>query len=104
MDRGWFMFFVTLLNQMYWVCGTSLGALFGSFLHFNTEGIDFAMTALFVVMFLNQWQQKENRRPAMILILACFYLEYRRKQSSEISPDPVSMLEAAQPQLMEEEE
>ena len=48
-DRGWFMFFVTLLNQIYWVSGATLGALLGSVLHFNTEGIEFIMTALFVV-------------------------------------------------------
>lgn len=46
-DRGWFMFFVTLLNQTYWVAGATLGALLGSVLHFDTTGIEFVMTALF---------------------------------------------------------
>ena len=54
-DRGWFMFFVTLLNQTYWVAGATLGALLGSVLHFDTTGIEFVMTALFTVMFVNQW-------------------------------------------------
>ena len=36
-DRGWFMFFITLLNQFYWVLGSTLGGIFGSFIHFNTE-------------------------------------------------------------------
>ena len=39
-DRGWFMFFVTLFNQFYWVSGSTLGGIFGSLIHFNTEGID----------------------------------------------------------------
>ena len=54
-DRGWFMFFVTLLNQIYWVAGASIGGLVGTQLPINTEGIEFAMTALFVVIFIEQW-------------------------------------------------
>lgn len=65
-DRGWFMLFVTLLNQLYWVAGATTGALLGSFLRFNTEGIDFVMTALFVVMFVNQWETSKDHRPALI--------------------------------------
>ena len=49
-DRGWFMFFVTLLNHIYWVSGATLGALLGYVIHFDTTGIEFVMTALFVVM------------------------------------------------------
>ena len=63
-DRGWFMFFVTVLNQLYWVAGATLGALLGYLIHFNTTGIEFVMTALFVVMFLNQWEERKDHRPA----------------------------------------
>ena len=56
-DRGWFMFFVTLLNQIYWVLGAALGALIGSVISFNTKGIDFVMTALFVVMLVDHWEK-----------------------------------------------
>ncbi len=59
-DKGWFMFFVTLLNQIYWVSGAVLGGIFGSFIHFNTEGLDFVMTAMFVVIFLEQWLKDEK--------------------------------------------
>ena len=59
-DRGWFMFFVTLLNQIYWVVGATLGALFGSRLAFSTEGLDFVMTAMFVVIFIEQWQKDKK--------------------------------------------
>jgi len=54
-DRGWFMFFVTLLNQLYWVAGATIGGLVGTQLPINTDGIEFAMTALFVVIFIEQW-------------------------------------------------
>ena len=44
------MFFVTLLNHIYWFSGATLGGIFGSFIHFNTEGLDFVMTAMFVAV------------------------------------------------------
>ena len=59
-DRGWFMFFVTLLNHIYWVSGATLGGIFGSFIHFNTDGLEFVMTAMFVVIFLEQWLKEKN--------------------------------------------
>ena len=64
-DRGWFMFFVTLLNQIYWVTGATAGALLGYVIHFDTTGIEFVMTALFVVMFINQWEESRDHRPAL---------------------------------------
>ena len=64
-DRGWFMFFVTLLNHIYWVTGATLGALLGYLIHFDTTGIEFVMTALFVVMFINQWEESKDHRPAL---------------------------------------
>ncbi len=69
-DRGWFMFFVTLLNHIYWVAGATLGGLLGNLLPFSTEGIDFVMTALFVVMFLNQWEETKDHRPALLGLAA----------------------------------
>ena len=65
-DRGWFMFFVTILNQIYWVAGATLGSLLGYLIQFNTTGIEFVMTALFVVMFLTQWEENKDHRPALI--------------------------------------
>lgn len=64
-DRGWFMFFVTLLNQLYWFTGSTLGGIFGSLLTFNTEGLDFVMTAMFVVIFLEQWLKDKSHLPAL---------------------------------------
>ncbi len=65
-DRGWFMFFVTLLNHLYWFTGAALGGIFGSFLHFNTEGLDFVMTAMFVVIFLEQWMKEKRHISAAV--------------------------------------
>lgn len=76
-DHGWFMFFITLLNQMYWVASATLGALLGYVIHFNTKGIEFVMTALFVVMFLEQWEQTDDHIPALVGIIcsvACLLL------------------------------
>lgn len=65
-DRGWFMFFVTLLNWIYWVSGSAIGGLAGSLLTFNTTGLDFAMTALFVVIFLEQFLKEKQHITAYI--------------------------------------
>lgn len=54
-DKGKFMFWVTILNQLYWVSGSTIGGLVGSLLKFDTTGISFVMTAMFVVIFLEQW-------------------------------------------------
>ena len=59
-DRGWFYFFVTLLNHFYWFSGSTIGGIVGSLLSFDTEGLDFVMTAMFVVIFMEQWL-KEKR-------------------------------------------
>ena len=64
-DRKWFMFFVTLLDQCYWITGATLGGLFGSLIHFSTEGIDFVMTAMFVVIFLEHWLKEKNHTSAL---------------------------------------
>lgn len=65
-DKGWFMFWVTVLNQFYWVLGSTLGGIFGSFIRFNTEGLEFVMTALFVVIFLEQWMKEKNHTSAIV--------------------------------------
>ncbi len=68
-DAGWFMFFVTLLNQIYWVLGATLGGLMGNIIPFNTQGLDFVMTALFIVLFLEQWFKEKNHASALIGIV-----------------------------------
>ena len=65
-DRGWFYFFVTLLNQIYWVLGATAGGLVGGLIRFNTEGLDFVMTAMFVVIFLEQWRKEKRHDSAAV--------------------------------------
>ena len=69
-DRGWFCFFVTLLNHSYWVLGATLGALIGGFVSFNTQGIEFVMTAMFVVIFLEGWLKGGKRISSLIGVLS----------------------------------
>ena len=65
-DRRWFMFFITLLNHSYWVAGSLIGGLIGRALPFNSAGVDFALTALFVVILTGQWQKAKDRLPNVI--------------------------------------
>ena len=69
-DKKRYFLFVSLLNQFYWVLGSVIGGLLGSFLTFNTNGIDFAMTALFVVIFTEQWEKNKNHIPALIGVIS----------------------------------
>ena len=62
-------FWITFLDQCYWVMGSAMGALVGGFLTFNTQGLDFALTALFVVIFTDQWKHQKNHRPAFGRVL-----------------------------------
>ncbi|MEF2967038.1 azaleucine resistance protein AzlC [Paenibacillus sp. M1] len=65
-DKGWYMFFVTLLNHCYWVLGAAIGGIFGSFVGINMEGLEFVMTALFVVIFIEQWKKEKKHHSALI--------------------------------------
>ena len=101
-DKGAnYCFFVSLFNQLYWVCGSVIGSLLGSALKFNTKGIDFSLTALFITIFIDQiitkkqyfsavtgfavsviclliFGQNSFLIPAMIIITAVLLLDMRR--------------------------
>lgn len=62
-------FLMSLLDQIYWITGSVLGALLGELITFDTSGIDFAMTALFVVIFTEQWLSAKSRFPAVVGLL-----------------------------------
>lgn len=68
-DNGWFMTFVTLLNQIYWVIGATLGGFLGDSISINTQGLEFTLTALFVAIFVSQWQQTTNHNPAILGVI-----------------------------------
>lgn len=103
-DRGWYYFFITFLNHFYWVSGSTVGALIGDVVHLNTKGLEFVMTALFVVIFVEQFlndkekingfigigasvlcllifKQDNFMIPAMILMLAVILLRYKLKKN-----------------------
>ncbi|MFI3208180.1 MAG: AzlC family ABC transporter permease [Eubacteriales bacterium] len=65
-----FLFAIATLNHFYWLLGSVLGGLVGTYIPFNSEGIDFAMTALFVVIFVEQWLDKKNRIPGVIGVVS----------------------------------
>ena len=69
-DRGWFYFFVSLLDEFYWFLGATLGGILGGLLRFNTEGLDFVMTAMFVVIFMDQWLKEKHHFSAWIGLIA----------------------------------
>jgi 4-azaleucine resistance transporter AzlC len=65
-DKKWFYFFVTLLNYLYWAIGTLAGGLIGEIVVINIIGLDFVLTALFVVIFVDQWLKTKNHKPALL--------------------------------------
>ena len=101
-DKNWFFFFVTFLNQSYWVIASTLGGLLGAIFNFDIVGLDFVLTALFMVLFIDQWLKSEKHGAALcglftalICLLICgpqyfmlvtmsaciiiFYFTYRRE-------------------------
>ena len=65
-DRHWYQLLVSLFDQCYWILGSVLGSLLKELLAFDTAGIDFSMTALFVTVFVEQWLSTKNHWPAVI--------------------------------------
>lgn len=68
-DRKLFYFWISFLDYIYWLIGTVLGGLLGGLITFDTSGLDFALTALFVVLLLEQWKNKNKRIYAVIGIV-----------------------------------
>lgn len=69
--------FVSLFDQIYWIIGSVLGVAAGSFLRFNSEGIDFVLTALFLTVFLEQWLTTKKHKPAItgvVVSLLCLLI------------------------------
>ena len=76
-DRNSYFFLVSLFDQCYWVVGTVLGSMAGSLIPMNFEGIDFALTALFVTIFVEQWLSSKDHFPAIVGVVsaaACLLL------------------------------
>lgn len=69
-DEKKYYFLLSLMNQCYWIIGSIAGSLIGSLLEFNTAGIDFSMTALFLVVFTDQWRSTKNHISAVTGVAA----------------------------------
>ena len=61
-----YYFDIALLDQLYWIVGSVLGSLLGQLVPFNTQGVDFAMTALFVVIAVDQWKTYKSHIPVVV--------------------------------------
>ena len=70
LSRNGYCFWVTLFDHCYWVTGTLLGGLVGTLLHINYEGVEFALTALFVTIFVEQWLSTKDHGPALVGLIA----------------------------------
>ena len=65
-SEDWYFFLLSMMNHSYWVIGSFIGAFIGNTFEFNSAGVDFSMTALFVVMLVEQWEKNTTRIPAVI--------------------------------------
>lgn len=65
-DKRRYYLYLSLFNHFYWILGSFIGSILGSTFSFNTKGIDFSMTALFVIIFVEQWEKNKNHLPAML--------------------------------------
>lgn len=72
-DEEKFLFSITLLDQLYWILGTIIGSFLATAIGFSSEGVEFAMTALFIVMFIELWYRRTNR-PAELIGLAVSFV------------------------------
>lgn len=65
-DNKLYYFALSLMNQCYWIIGCTLGGIIGAYLPFNSAGVEFSMTALFVVVFIDQWRSAKSHISAVI--------------------------------------
>lgn len=68
-DRKRLLLYIALLDQLYWVLGSVVGSVFGSIWHIPSEGIDFVMTALFTVIFLDRWKAETDHTASILGIV-----------------------------------
>ncbi|MBP1755777.1 MAG: azlC [Firmicutes bacterium] len=88
----WFYLFISLLNHIYWITGSILGGVLGSLISINTKGIDFVLTALFVVILVNQWQSTTNHLPVIIGIVSAILCRLIFSASDFIIPSMICIL------------
>jgi 4-azaleucine resistance transporter AzlC len=70
LKKRWYYFFLTAFNQSYWFIGSTLGAIVGSTIKFDTAGLEFSLTALFVVLCIEQYKNLQNIIPFLLGAIA----------------------------------
>ncbi len=73
LNKKWYYFFLTAFNQSYWFIGSTFGAIIGSNISFNTTGLEFSLTALFVVLCIEQYKNLRNYVPFLIGAVASIF-------------------------------
>lgn len=73
LNKKWYYFFLLFFSQFYWLLGSTLGASFGSNIKFNTQGLEFSLTALFVVLCIEQYKSLKNIFPFFIGFLSSIF-------------------------------
>lgn len=91
-EKKWFYFFISFLDQLYWVTGSLLGGILGSLLHINTKGIDFVLTSFFVVILIDQWNAAKNHLPAIIGIVSAILCRILFGASDFIIPSMICII------------
>jgi 4-azaleucine resistance transporter AzlC len=91
-DKTLFYFFISFLNYIYWALGSFIGGLLGNVINFNTKGLDFALIALFVVIFIDQWKEQKNRIPMLIGVTSSLFSLIIFGQSNFIIPAMIFIL------------
>lgn len=90
--KYWFL--ISLFNQIYWVSGSVLGSLLGNIIPFDTTGIDFALTALFITIFTDQWLKTKDHVPALIGLLTSVLSLLIFKKDSFLIPAMIGIMTA----------
>ncbi|TAH70880.1 MAG: branched-chain amino acid ABC transporter permease [Anaerolineaceae bacterium] len=91
-SEKWFYFYISLLNHIYWITGSVLGGIIGGLLRFDTHGLEFVLTALFVVIFISQWKAAKNHIPAIVGVLSAVVCRLIFGASDFIIPSMILIL------------
>lgn len=91
-SKKYFYFAISFLDYIYWIVGTFLGGVLGNFITFNTEGLDFVLTALFVVLFLEQMKDRKNWIIGGIGVIATVLCLWLFKADNLVIPSMVLIL------------
>lgn len=91
-SKKWTYLWITLLDQLYWIAGTLFGAVAGNAISFDTKGLDFALTALFIMIFTEQWISQRDHKPAVIGVAASVICLLIFGQSAFIIPSMIVIL------------